>query len=40
VYDGHELHACRDTAAVIATVVRAGQPFAVDLSTIRASNVE
>jgi hypothetical protein len=36
VFDGHELRACRDAAAAIATVVRAKRPCsAVDLSAIR-----
>jgi hypothetical protein len=36
VFDGHELLACRDAAAAIATVVRAKRPCsAVDLSAIR-----
>jgi hypothetical protein len=36
IYDGHELRACRDAAAAIATVVRARRPCsAVDLSAIR-----
>ena len=41
VYDGHELRACRDAAAAIATVVRAKRPCsAVDLSAIRAGAAE
>jgi hypothetical protein len=41
VYDGHELLACRDAAAAIATVVRA-RPWcsAVDLTAIRTSIAE
>jgi hypothetical protein len=36
VYDGHELRACRDAAAAIATVVRSRRPcLAVDLAAIR-----
>jgi hypothetical protein len=41
VYDGHELRACRDAAAAIATVVRAKRPCAaVDLAAIRAVAAE
>jgi hypothetical protein len=36
VFDGHELRACRDAAAAIATVVRAKRPCsAVDLGAVR-----
>jgi hypothetical protein len=41
VYDGHELRACRDAAAAIATVVRAkGQCSVVDLNAIRTAAAE
>jgi excisionase family DNA binding protein len=41
VYDGHELLACRDAAAAIATVVKAKRPCtAVDLSAIRMDSAE
>ena len=41
IYDGHELRACRDAAAAIATVVRAKRPCsAVDLAAIRTSTAE
>jgi hypothetical protein len=41
LYDGHELLACRDAAAAIATVVRAKRPCtAVDLSAIRTGTAE
>jgi hypothetical protein len=41
IYDGHELRACRDAAAAIATVVRAKRPCsAVDLTAIRMATAE
>ena len=39
VFDGHNLRACRDAAAAIATVVKArGKCSAIDLSAIRPQN--
>ena len=41
VYDGHELRACRDATAAIATVVRARRwCSAVELSAVHAGIVE
>jgi hypothetical protein len=41
VYDGHELRACRDARAAIATVVKAKRPCApVDLGAILMGTAE